>query len=44
MLSEMGFDTGIDEKKIIEAARYESTQIDGIYSGHLYTIDDGPTH
>jgi len=39
MLSEMGFDTGIDEKKIIEAAKYESTQIDGIYSGHLYTID-----
>lgn len=39
MLTEMGFDTGIDEKKIIEAAKYESTQIDGIYSGHLYTID-----
>lgn len=39
MLCEMGFDTGIDEQKIIEAARYESKLIDGVYSGHLYKID-----
>lgn len=39
MLCEMGFDTGIDETKIIEAARYESGQIDGDYSGHLFKID-----
>jgi hydroxymethylglutaryl-CoA lyase len=39
MLSEMGYDTGIDEHKLIEAARFESTVIDGIYSGHLYKID-----
>jgi len=39
MLCEMGFDTGIDEKKIIEAAKYESERIDGIYSGHLYRIE-----
>jgi len=39
MLSEMGYDTGIDEHKLIEAARFESTVIDGIYSGHMYKID-----
>ena len=39
MLSEMGYDTGIDELKLIEAAKFESTVIDGIYSGHMYKID-----
>jgi hydroxymethylglutaryl-CoA lyase len=39
MLSEMGYDTGIDEHKLIEAAKFESTVIDGIYSGHMYKID-----
>ena len=38
MLFEMGFDTGIDEQKIIEAAKYESKLIDGIYSGHIFKI------
>jgi hydroxymethylglutaryl-CoA lyase len=40
MLSEMGYDTGIDEHKLIEAAKFESTVIDGIYSGHMYKIDN----
>jgi hydroxymethylglutaryl-CoA lyase len=40
MLSAMGYELGIDEKKLIEAARYESKLIDGIYSGHMYKIDD----
>jgi hydroxymethylglutaryl-CoA lyase len=38
MLNEMGFDTGIDEQKIIEAARYENKLIDGDYSGHIFKI------
>jgi len=38
MLCEMGFDTGINEQKIIEAAKYESKLIDGVYSGHLIKI------
>ncbi len=40
MLCEMGYKLGIDEQKLIEAARYESHLIDGIYSGHIYKIDD----
>lgn len=39
MLSEIGYNTGIDEQKLIEAAKYESTVIDGIYSGHMYKIE-----
>ena len=39
MLCAMGYDVGIDEDKLIAAARYESEHIDGIYSGHLYKID-----
>ena len=40
MLIEMGYDTGIDEHKLIEAAKFESTVIDGIYSGHMFKIDN----
>jgi hydroxymethylglutaryl-CoA lyase len=40
MLCEMGFDTGIDEHKIIAAAKYESELIEGLYSGHLLKIDE----
>lgn len=40
MLSEMGYKTGIDEHKLIEAAKYESELIDGIYSGHIYKIEN----
>ena len=39
MLCAMGYDLGIDEHKLIDAARYESEQIDGIYSGHIFKID-----
>ena len=39
MLCEMGFETGIDEHKIIAAAQYQSKLIDGLYSGHLYKIE-----
>lgn len=39
MLCEMGYSTGIDEQKLIEAAKYESKLIDGIYSGQIYQID-----
>jgi hydroxymethylglutaryl-CoA lyase len=39
MLCEMGYELGIDEQKMIEAAKYESKHIDGIYSGHIYKID-----
>jgi len=44
MLSAMGYDTGIDEEKIIEAARYESEHVDGLYSGHIFRIDSVTTH
>jgi len=44
MLCEMGFETGIDEQKIIEAAKYESKLIDGVYSGHIYKIDSANTN
>lgn len=39
MLIEMGYNTGINEQKLIEAAKYESKLIDGVYSGHIYKID-----
>ena len=39
MLCEMGYETGIDEQKIIDAAKFESQLIDGVYSGHNYKID-----
>lgn len=39
MLCAMGYKLGIDEQKLIEAAKYESKVIDGIYSGHIYKID-----
>lgn len=38
MLNEMGFETGIDTQRIIEAAKYEKTVIDGVYSGHQINI------
>ena len=44
MLSAMGYGTGIDEEKIIEAARYESEHVDGLYSGHIFRIDSVTTH
>jgi len=44
MLCEMGYSTGIDEQELIKAAKYESTVIDGIYSGHLYNIESTNVH
>ena len=44
MLTEMGYQTGIDELKLIEAAKFESQHIDGIYSGHLYKIENAIIH
>ena len=44
MLCEMGYKTGIDEQKLIEAAKYESTVIDGIYSGHMFKIESLKTN
>ncbi|MDD2533555.1 MAG: hydroxymethylglutaryl-CoA lyase [Eubacteriales bacterium] len=39
MLSEMGYELGIDLPKLIEAARYQTKVIpDAIYSGHLHKI------
>ena len=38
MLWEMGYETGIDANKIVEAAKYESKVIDGDYSGHMMKI------
>lgn len=39
MLSEMGYEMGIDLTKLIEVARYQARVIPGaIFSGHLHTI------
>jgi hydroxymethylglutaryl-CoA lyase len=41
MLNDMGYETGIDVQKLIEAAKYEKTIIDGNFSGHLMNIQNG---
>ena len=38
MLNEMGYDTGIDNEKLLEVYRYQKTIIDGNFSGHLVNI------
>ncbi|HCX63293.1 hydroxymethylglutaryl-CoA lyase [Sedimentibacter sp.] len=40
MLNDMGYDTGIDVEKLIEAARYEKSIINGNFSGHLVNIQN----
>jgi hydroxymethylglutaryl-CoA lyase len=40
MLNEMGYSTGIDFDKLLEASIYEKTVIDGIYSGHQININN----
>lgn len=40
MLSEMGYETGIDSKLIIEAAKNEHSLIEGSYSGHMMMIEN----
>ena len=39
MLEHMGYDTGIDFSKMMEAARYAYSQIQGNFSGHHIHID-----
>lgn len=38
MLNEMGYDTGIDNEKLLEVSRYQKTIIDGNFSGHLVNV------
>ena len=39
MLNEMGYETGIDSKSLVELARYQAGEIpQGRFSGHLYTV------
>ena len=39
MLNEMGYDTGIDFERILAAAKYERTVVEGTYSGHHINIE-----
>lgn len=39
MLNEMGYDTGIDFSQLLKVAKYETTVINGIYSGHHINIE-----
>ncbi len=41
MLSDMGYETGIDVDKLIEAAKYEKSIISGNFSGHIVNIQKG---
>jgi hydroxymethylglutaryl-CoA lyase len=41
MLNDMGYETGIDIEKLIEAAKYEKSIITGNFSGHLVNIQKG---
>ncbi len=41
MLNDMGYETGIDVDKIVEAAKYEKSFITGNFSGHLMNIQKG---
>lgn len=38
MLNAMGFETGVDQEKLVKLAREEKEKIPGIYSGHLLNI------
>ncbi|MPN59679.1 hypothetical protein SDC9_207401 [bioreactor metagenome] len=38
MLNDMGYKTGINVDKLIEAAKYEKSIINGNFSGHLVNI------
>ncbi len=39
MLNNMGYDTGIDYEKLLNAAKYEKSMIEGVYSGHNININ-----
>lgn len=41
MLNDMGYETGVDVNKLIEAAKYEKSIITGNFSGHLVNIQTG---
>lgn len=41
MLNDMGYETGIDADKLIDAAKYERSIITGNFSGHLMNIQKG---
>lgn len=41
MLNDMGYETGIDVDKLVEAAKYEKSFITGNFSGHLMNIQKG---
>jgi hydroxymethylglutaryl-CoA lyase len=38
MLNKMGYDTGVDFDKLLEAARFIHEHVDGNYSGHHLNI------
>lgn len=40
MLNEMGFETGVDQHKLVKLAKKEKDDIAGIYSGHLINIPE----
>ncbi len=40
MLDEMGYVTGVDVKKLIDAAKYEVKTIPNGLSGHLYKLEN----
>ena len=39
MLNEMGYDTGVEFSKILEAAKFQAEKINGNYSGHHICIE-----
>ena len=43
MLNHMGYRTGVDEQKLLEAARYAHEHIKGNFSGHQIQITPDKT-
>lgn len=39
MLERMGYDTGVDFKKLLVLSKYQKSFVDGIYSGHQMNIE-----
>lgn len=39
MLNKMGYDTGVDEEKLISTAKYLKANVEGNYSGHNIFVD-----
>ena len=40
MFNEMGYDTGVDFAKLVEAAKFQAREISGNYSGHQMNIEN----